>query len=624
MENSARKLLAIIGVLILFIIAGLFTTNTTVFADTEVSYLAYNTTTKKFETQSTTTYTSVTSTTDFSTSGTYVVDDDVVIDTIDCGSSDLTLILCDGKTLTLGRLYCHDLTIYAQGAGTGKIVAKEDITTGSFITCVNDFIMHGGEITTGEHSVNTIILCQKNVTIYNAKINGTANTGIYCYYDLTIENAVMNLIISQYGIYADDDTFVINNGTYNITGTTSGVGTAFMTESSKIEIDRGVFNFNDIGCGFYAKKDIRIEHGRFNITAANYVFYSDTEKIFIKGTGFVQSANTTVAEAARTITVSYSDLECICLTHRDNRGVFHSTNSSYGMENIEYRYKDSADGEWYQASGKGPGTWGLQYLKVVPLYNHITVWVEDMSVKEGTDISSIEIPYGFGYYENRGESYLETYKEDFELAATKFRVTVNCDGTTPGTYDYVLSFVPEYEGQVDDHYIIVFGDTIGHFVVTAAPPASTPEPESPATPEQSSEQANNTPTPNADVPQNDALDEPELSDEDIAAIEKFWEEYGCIGLVVVIIDAFMLFDFIFVILYLLQNKKHPDRKSIMASKILRFIGLALAILALIFAIVAIIIHQCTFSTIGIVWSVINIVLFVGSYLVKFKKDEIYG
>ena len=77
-------------------------------------------------------------------------------------------------------------------------------------------------------------------------------------------------------------------------------------------------------------------------------------------------------------------------------------------------------------------------------------------------------------------------------------------------------------------------------------------------------------------------------------------------------------------MYLLQNKKHPDRKSIMASKILRFIGLALAILALIFAIVAIIIHQCTFSTIGIAWAAINVILFIGSYLVKFKKDEIYG
>ena len=622
MEYTTRRLIFSIGIIFVLIFAisliALHGLNDLAFADTEVSYLEYNTSTKVFDTQSTTTYTAIETTTDFSSGGTFVLNDDVTLGTINCNDNNLTLILCDGKTLTVNKITgCDQLTIYAQGQGTGKIVASEDVASGSFISC-NDMKIHGGEINSDSHSVFCIIYCNATFEMYNGKIVGIGTDGVCSESDMVIENAIVDLEITDYGL-GSYSTITINNGTYNI----SGLGTAITSEGNTLTINNGNFIFEDVDIGFYSKKDLTFNHGKANILATNEAFYSYDGKVFLRGTRiYAQSEESNVVKADSTITFSYVNFEGV--THSATNGIMYSTHHSTAYSNTNEYYKDTEDGEWYKDNTKNERSPDVKFYKVVANYIPITVWVEDMSAQEGADISTLSITYGFGIWDDREEETLDSYATILSRAATLFSVSVDCDGTTPGTYDYILFFVPTYEGNIDDEYEIKFGNPIGQFTITAAPPASTPDPETPATPEQSSEQANDTPTPNADVPQNDALDESELSDEDIAAIEKFWEEYGCIGLVVIIIDAFMLFDFIYVIMYLLQNKKHPDRKSIKASKILRFIGLALAILALIFAIVAIIIHQCTFSTIGIAWAAINVILFIGSYLVKFKKDEIYG
>ena len=124
----------------------------------------------------------------------------------------------------------------------------------------------------------------------------------------------------------------------------------------------------------------------------------------------------------------------------------------------------------------------------------------------------------------------------------------------------------------------------------------------------------------ADKPQSNANGDVTITEGEIDEdLVRFWEEYGCIGLVVVFVDAFMLFDWLFVIAYLLQNKKHPDDKSILASKIARVFGLILSIAALIFAIVVIAMHNCTFSILGIVGASIITALFGLSYIIRFDK-----
>lgn len=619
MEYTTRRLIFSIGIIFVLIFAisliALHGLNDIAFADAEVSYLEYNTSTKVFDTQTITTYTVIEPTTDFSSGGTFVVADDVTVGTINCNDNNLTLIICDGKTLTVNKINgCDQLTIYAQEQGTGKIVASDDIASGSFIGC-KDMKIHGGEINTDSHSVSYIIYCEASFEMYNGKIVGIATDGVYSDSTMVIENAIVDLEITDIGL-GSYSTITINNGTYNI----SGLGTAIRSDGNTLTINNGNFIFEDVDIGFYSKKDLTFNHGKANIFATNEAFYSYDGKVFLRGTRiYAQSEESNVVKADSTITFSFVNFEGV--THSATNGIMYSTSHSTAYNNTNEYYKDTEDGEWYKDNTKNERSPDVKFYKVVANYIPITVWVEDMSAQEGADISTLSITYGFGIWDDRNEETLDSYATVLSRAATLFSVSVDCDGTTPGTYDYILYFVPTYEGNIDDEYEIKFGNPIGQFTITAAPPASTPEPESPATPEQSSEQANNTPTPNADVPQNDALDESELSDEDIAAIEKFWEEYGCAGFVIILLNVFEFLSFIFTILYLLQNKKHPDDKSILASKICRLSGAIFAIGILIGAIVVIILHTCTFSIWGIVGAVINTVLFGLSYMVKFQEDK---
>ena len=617
MENSARKLFAIIGILFLFIFAFIFTANIDVFADSQVSYLSYNISTKEFETQTLSNYTPIETTTDFTSGGTFVLDKDVVLGSIDSGSNDLTLILCDGKTLTVGSIKCRILTIYAQELGTGKIAASGELTTGEFICCNNDFVMHGGEITTEEYFVKTLILCKENVTIYNATIKGNVGTGINCYSNFAMENAVFDLTISEYGIYADG-TFTIGNGIYNIDGATAGVGTVLYNDSGAIIVERGTFTFNNVEYGFYAHQELRINHGKINITAINNAFRSETKTIWIRGTATAHSEDYPVAYAAKTITVSYPNM--LFTTNNTTRGVFYSVSVSTGSENAEYYYKDSEDGQWYQDGGKGPNSPSVKFLKVVPIYNHITVWVEDMSVEEGTDISSIEIPFSFGFYNNRDEETQEDYKEEFEEAALLVRVVVNCDGTTPGTYDYSLEFTPEYEGNIDDHYDIIFGNEIGHFIVTEAPASSTIEtdPANPSTPQEQGTQETETQT-TPEQQETSGVESKQTENSDKPIVDN--EETICVGVVVIVVDIAVFICWIFVIIYLIHNKKLTNDKIVLASKIARLVGLITSICALVFAIVVIIMHQCVFSIVGIIVAAIVVGLFGSTYLIKFKTNN---
>ena len=623
MEYTTRRLIFSIGIIFVLIFAisliALHGLNDIAFADTEVSYLEYNTSTKVFDTQSTTTYTAIETTTDFSSGGTFVLNDDVTLGTINCNDNNLTLILCDGKTLTVNKITgCDQLTIYAQGQGTGKIVASADIASGSFIGCY-DMKIHGGEISTGSHSVFYIINCDATFEMYNGKIVGNATDGVYSYSDMVIENAIVDLEITDCGLESYS-TITINNGTYNI----SGQGTAITSDGNTLTINNGNYVFDNVYAGFNAQEDLTFNHGKANIHATTEAFNSSDGQVFIRGTSiYAQSEESNVIKADSTISFSFVNFEGV--THSATNGVMYSTSHSTSYSNTNEYYKDTEDGEWYKDNTKNEKSPDVKFYKVVAKYIPITVWVEDMSAQEGADISTLSITYGFGIWDDREEETLNNHAKLLARAAALFSISVDCDGSTPGTYDYILNFVPTYEGNIDDHYNIKFGDPIGHFTVTAAPPASIPDPETPASPEQAvePEHARGDSVPTDNPPQNNAegedvvITEGEV-DEDLV---RFWEEYGCIGLVVVLIDAFMLFDWLFVIAYLIQNKKHPDDKSILASKITRLAGSVISVGVLIFAIVVMFMHQCTFAIVGIAWAAINVVLFGASYMVKFIKDE---
>ena len=567
----------------------------------EIDYLAYNTTSKTFETQNTTSFTIVDSTTDFSSGGTFVVSNDVTVGTINCGDNNLTLILCDGKTLTVNKITaCNQLTIYAQEQGTGKIVASADIASGSLIGCY-DMKIHGGEINTNSHSVDYIINCDASFEMYNGKIVGIATDGIYSYSEMVIENAIVDLEITDYGI-ASYSSITINDGTYNI----SGLGTAIRSDGNTLTINNGNYVFEDVDVGFYSQQDFTFNHGKADIQATNEAFYSYEGKVFIRGTRiYAQSEESNVIKAGTSINFSYVNFEGV--THSDTLGVLYTGSSATSFENTNEYYKDTEEGEWYKDNTRNEKSPTVKFFKVVALYTPITVWIEDMSVEEGTDISTITISYGFGIWNNRSETTLNNRKKLLSRAAALFSVSVDCDGTTPGTYDYILNFVPEYEGNIDDEYNIIFGDPIGRFTVTAAPPASNPDadtdPETPATP----------------APEQQSSDTNEPKNDEGANQES--ESYKCIGLVVMIVDAFIFFVWIFVIIYLMQNKKHPNANGIVSSKIARTCGLVVAVGALAFAIVAIIMHQCVLAICGIVWAAINVALFGLSFTIKFLKDQ---
>ncbi len=617
MGNTTRNLLVTIWVLFLLLFAVLFIANINVFADSEIEYLKYNTSTKVFETQTISSYTPIESTTDFSSGGTFVLADDVEVTSIDCGTNNLTLILCDGKTLTVGGIKCKDLTIYAQELGTGKIVAKDNITSGNFIKSSNYLYMHGGEISTGAYSVEKLVESTRDLNIYSGKFKGNVKVGLSSRNNnVVIESAIVDFSIisneSAYGISARQNV-TINNGVYDIKGLDAGYGTAICsthtgTDVGLVTIENGTFSFNNVEYGFLANQELTINHGKINITSTNNAFKSRNKTIFIQGTVTAHSEEYPVAHASKTISVSYASM--LCTTNSTTRGVFYSESVSMYTANADYYYKDNEDGQWYQDSGKGPNSPSVKYLKVVPLYNHITVWVEDITVEEGTDISSMIISYGFGYYEKRDEETLEDYADVFEAAAKLFTVTVNCDGTIPGTYDYVLSFNPEYEGNIDDHYDIIFGDEIGHFKVTALPPEPTsdlvPDPDSTPDPgpeqQESQEQSNETPAPSPDIQQDDTE-----------------ESSICIGLVVIFIDVGVFLIFVLVLLYLLLNKKGSSDNSVRIAHIARIIGLLISICVLIFAIVVIASHQCAFAIGGIVWAAINVALFGISYIIREKE-----
>ena len=596
MENTARRLSIIIGILFFLIFAFLFFANDKVFADTEISYLEYNTSTKEFEIQTISNYNSIETTTDFSSGGTFVLDDDVELTSINCGSNNLTLILCDGKTLTLGSLVCNNLTIYAQELGTGKIAAKSGDEIETLIKCTGTFNIHGGEITTGENYVNVLIDCTRAMTVYNAKFSGKVNNGIISRLTLSIENSIVDLDFETNAICARQD-LTINNGVYNVVA--DSCGTAICSNNARIIINNGTYDFDDVEYGFSAKQELIINHGKINIVSCYNAFKSDQKTIFIRGTVVAHSEDYPVAQAAKTITVSFANM--LCTTNCPDYGVFHSDSISTGSENVDLYYKNNEDDEWYSGNGTAPNSSYVKFLKVVPIYNHITVWVEDISVEEGTDISSIDIPFSFGYYDKHDEDIQDFYKDAFDLAATFVSVTVDCDGTTPGTYDYVLNFSPEYEGNVDDRYDIVFGDEIGHFIVAAAAPAIIPDPE----PEQqeAQEQPNDTPAPSEEPKQ----DEPK-------------EATICLGKVVIFVDIGVFVILALVVLYLLLNKKNSSDNNVRISKYSRIVGLLISICALVFAVVAIIIHQCAFSIVGIVWAAINVALFGVSCLYRNKQQ----
>ena len=443
----------------------------------------------------------------------------------------------------------------------------------------------------------------------NGNVNAGLNVDGYC----TIENAVIDFTITNggYGVIGYNN-FVINNGTYSITGP----GTAIYSDE-ELTINNGIYTLTNVSSGICARKALTINHGKVNITAINQCLVGEQETVFIRGTFNMKSADTAVIEANGTITFSYCNFECS--THCSTIGVLNSAHSSVASHNMDYYFKDTEDGEWYQDNTKNIKHESVKYLKGVASYNHITVWVEDISVEEGTDISSMVIPYGFGWWNDRRESTLNNHTAMLTRAAALFTVTVNCDGTTPGTYDYVLTFVPEYEGNIDDNYDIVFGNEIGHFIVTAAPVQQV-EPE-PDPLEDSTPPTDTQPSNSETIVDENTTRDPAQDQATPPGIENHWEMYRCIGLIVLLVDVIMFIYWLFTVIYLFVIKHRKDN-FVFGAKLVRIIGLVGSIALLAFAIVAITTHACRYSIAGIVGAAVITALFGISYVISVKRVKI--
>ena len=98
-----------------------------VYADNEVSYREYNSTTKEFETKTVTEYTTVTSSTTFDANGWYVVNSNVTITGDVSTDREINLILSDGCTLDItGKTTFGTLRLFGQENNTGVLKTCTD------------------------------------------------------------------------------------------------------------------------------------------------------------------------------------------------------------------------------------------------------------------------------------------------------------------------------------------------------------------------------------------------------------------------------------------------------------------------------------------------------------------
>jgi len=146
---------------------------------------------------SATEYTKVTSSTVTWSDGTYVVDDNVTITGNITVSGNVNLIICDGKTLTVGRINGSSygvgiLSIYTQSVGTtaGRFVATYN--NGNVIYALNTLKIYGGDILASSSSGGWGGIVNTQIDVYGGKLT-TKNTSSDGYGIYIGENKSINL-----------------------------------------------------------------------------------------------------------------------------------------------------------------------------------------------------------------------------------------------------------------------------------------------------------------------------------------------------------------------------------------------------------------------------------------------
>ena len=173
--------------------------------------------------------------------GTYFVDTDITYDHTLTLDGDVTLILCDGKTMSIGESYStgriagngidhnfeENLTICGQTEGTGKLEAY--VTGGgNFAISALNIIINGGTVTANANGgESSAIYALFNVTINGGTVNATAESvgnaiaAIHADYgNVNINGGNVTAIGKAYGIYAQDGNVNINGG--NVTARCTG------------------------------------------------------------------------------------------------------------------------------------------------------------------------------------------------------------------------------------------------------------------------------------------------------------------------------------------------------------------------------------------------------------------
>ena len=222
-----------------------------------VTYLEYNTTTKEFDTQTCTTYTTVTDQTTAWTAGWYVVSSEVTIETRISVTGDVHLILANGASLSAPKgIACvegNSLTIYGQSndeATMGVLECGQSLLTTSPEW---GYAAIGGENTSTSPVNGTITIHGGKVlahaSVYGAAIGGgygnqndkkdfgtiVINGGIISADNGTIQSNAQCPAIIGGGTYMKRGNITINGGTvtaYNSNGGGQGAKIGAGTESS--------------------------------------------------------------------------------------------------------------------------------------------------------------------------------------------------------------------------------------------------------------------------------------------------------------------------------------------------------------------------------------------------------
>ena len=222
-----------------------------------VTYLEYNTTTKEFDTQTCTTYTTVTDQTTAWTAGWYVVSSEVTIETRISVTGDVHLILANGASLSAPKgIACvegNSLTIYGQSNDEATMGALE--CGQSLLTTSPEwgYAAIGGENTSTSPVNGTITIHGGKVlahaSVYGAAIGGgygnqndkkdfgtiVINGGIISADNGTIQSNAQCPAIIGGGTYMKRGNITINGGTvtaYNSNGGGQGAKIGAGTESS--------------------------------------------------------------------------------------------------------------------------------------------------------------------------------------------------------------------------------------------------------------------------------------------------------------------------------------------------------------------------------------------------------